>query len=192
MLTRALHILSVTLVLLLGLGAAIFIAGETFDDPGGWKAVLLVSAWVIPLLALSLLALLWPDLATKVLVGAVIVVGAFAVVDSFTGFIDRDVWGPVDTIALFAVAVPCGLLGARRASAAGWLLLTGFAVQMLVSFGRMGEGAGEGLRSTLGGSAGALVFPLLAMGLLFLVVAESERSHRGNRPSGQATVRHAH
>lgn len=36
--------------------AGAFTVGETFADPGGWKAAGLVASWAVPLLVLAMLA----------------------------------------------------------------------------------------------------------------------------------------
>lgn len=192
MFARVLHIITVALVALFGLGAAAFIAGETFDDPGGWRAAVLVAAWALPLVALTTVALFWPDLGMKVLPAALAVVAAVVLIDAFTHFVNTDRWGPVDTIAIFAVAIPCGVLGARRTVAAGWLLLAGGAVQIVLSFARFAGHEGPGFRAALGGSSGAMVLPYLVLGALFLAVAAAERTATGHLRGGPPKVSHAH
>jgi hypothetical protein len=44
-----------------------FVAGEAFDDPGGWEAVGLVAGWVLPIVGLALLAWYRPEAGTIVL-----------------------------------------------------------------------------------------------------------------------------
>ena len=43
----------------------LFVVGETFSDPGGWKALGLVAAWAVPLAALAAVAWWRPDWAAR-------------------------------------------------------------------------------------------------------------------------------
>lgn len=178
--TRVLRVFSFTLVLLLGLGVALFIASETITDPGGWQAVGLIAIWGVPLLVLSLLAVTWPDLATEALVPLLVLVATFAVADAAIDLIDHDTWGPAGTIAVFTVGIPCGLLGWRHAARAGWMLIGASAIQFVAVLTQLARNEGEPIRSALGGSSGALVLPFLVLGVLFLLTAVSEGLHLGH------------
>lgn len=175
MFARVLRTIAVTLVALVGIVASLFIGGEAFTDPGGWKAVLLITAWALPLVVLSVMALLWPDLSSKVLPVVLAVVAGWVIVDSLARMIDRDTWGPVGTIAMFAVLIPCGLLGVHRAAEAGWLLLVGVAAQFAATVASMDRAGGQSLGSAFGGSTGVMVLPFLVLTALFLGVAAAER-----------------
>ena len=91
-----------TAMALVGLLGGMFIAGNTFADPGGWQAAGVTALWTIPMLALSVYALLRPTTAGSVLAGATGMVAVFTVVDSAFGVVPRDDWGPVAAIAVFA------------------------------------------------------------------------------------------
>jgi hypothetical protein len=170
--TRVVRGLAVGIVAAFGLLGALFVAGETFSDPGGWAAVGLVAAWGVPMLALVLLVLRRPELAARVLPWALLVASVSLLVDA-AGAYPRDT-GPVGTISMFAVAVPCGLLGLRRAFEAGLLVLGAAVVQLGASVVERGR-TGASLREVLGGSTGALVVPFLVCAALLLLTALLER-----------------
>lgn len=170
--TRVVRGLAVGIVAAFGLFGALFAAGETFADPGGWAAVGLVAAWGVPLVALVLLALRRPELAGRVLPWALLVASVSLVLDA-AGAYPRDT-GPVGTITMFAVAVPCGLLGLHRAFRAGTLVLAAAAVQLVAAVVERGQ-TGASLREVLGGSTGALVVPFLVCAALLLLTAVLER-----------------
>ena len=191
MFARLLRIVAVTLVALFGIAVGLFIAGETFIDPGGWEAVVLTAAWAVPLVALSVMALVWPRPSSTVLPLVLAVVAGWVMVDSLAHLIDRDTWRPVGSISMFAVMVPCGLLGAHRAAEAGWLLLAGAAAQFVATVASMDRAGGQSLWSAFGGSTGVMVLPFLVLAALFLAVAAAERwtGHaHGGTPSESARV----
>ena len=191
MFARVLRVIAVTLVALFGIVAGLFIAGEAFTDPGGWKAVLLITAWAVPMVVLSVMALVWPDLSSKVFPVVLAVVAGFVIVDGLAHMIDRDTWGPVGMISMFAVLIPCGLLGVHRAAEAGWLLLVGAGAQFAATGASMDRAGGQSLWSALGGSTGVLVLPFLLLAALFLAVAAAER-WTGHAHSGTPGLGHAH
>lgn len=191
MLARALRIVAMASVSLFGAIAALFIAGETLTDPGGWKAVALTAAWAVPLAALGVMALARPAPSSRVLPLVLAVVAAGVLVDSVAHLVDRDVWGPVGSVSMFAVLIPCGLLGLHRAGEAGTLLLAGAAVQLVATVAGMDRAGGQPLRSALGGSTGVLVLPLVVLGALFLAAASVERWAQSHpRPQAQVRPRH--
>jgi hypothetical protein len=114
----------------------LFVVAETVADPGGGRAVGLIAAWLVPLVVLVLLAWRRPDWATWVLgvVTAVLVAGAvwFAVDPQGWRSVEMHV-GPVRAIAAFVVAAALGVLGLRRTTAAGVLLLVAGAVPLLMA-----------------------------------------------------------
>jgi hypothetical protein len=170
--TRFVRGLAVGIVAALGLLGALFVAGETLDDPGGWEGVGLVAAWAVPMVALVVLVLRWPAVAGRLLPWALAVAGVLLLVDA-AGAYPRDT-GPVGTITMFAVAVPCGLLGARRAFEAGVLVLGAAAVQFAAAMVERGR-SGAPLGQVLGGSTGVLVVPFLVCAALLLLTAFLER-----------------
>ncbi|MFC8500841.1 hypothetical protein ACFUC1_00675 [Pedococcus sp. NPDC057267] len=191
MFARVLRVVAVGLVALFGTVAGLFIAGETFADPGGWEAVVLTAAWAVPLIALSVLAVVRPGPSSRALPIVLAVVAVWVIVDGLAHVTDRDAWGPVGAISMFAVLVPCGLLGVHRAAEAGWLLLAGSAAQLVATVAGMDRAGGQSLRSALGGSTGAIVLPFLMLAAAFLAVAAAER-WTGHAHGGDQRLRHAH
>jgi hypothetical protein len=150
--------------------AGVFIAGETFTDPGGWKAAGLVAAWAVPLAVLAALAWYRPGWAVPV----------FAVLTA--AVIGMSIWftlsprgkGPTDAILTFALAAAIAVLGLKRTGVAGVLLLivgiVPFAVSSLVS----GHGGF--------GSLAAVSAAPVVTGVLYLLSA----SIKGSRPAPSA------
>ena len=169
-----------SLMALFGLFGGLFVAGETFDDPGGWLAVGVTALWVLPLAALALFAVRRPAAAGPVLVGSTACAVLFTLADSAFGIIPRDDWGPVAAIVVFALGVALAFLGLHRAELAGLLMVVAALGQLAATAIGVGdEGPGPGAR--LGGSSGVVILPLLVVGLLFLIAGslghESLRPH---------------
>jgi hypothetical protein len=148
------------------LGGA-FVIGETFDDPGGWAAAAIVASWLVPLVALALLALLRPAPARPVFIVGTLLVVTFTLADSALTLVPRDDWGPVASIVVFALGIALAFLGLSRASVAGTLLVV-LAVAQLAAGLLDRAGSGEP-PFALGGSSRVVVLPLLIGGLLFLL-----------------------
>lgn len=179
-----------TFLVLFGVLGGLFVAGETFADPGGWAAVGLTALWLVPLAAMATLARRRPAAAGPVFVAATVVVGSFTLLDAALEVVPRDRWGPVAAIAVFALGVSLAFLGLPRPFLAG-LLLTLLALTQLtatlVGFAvHEGTGEGPGAGAALGGSSGVVVVPLLVAGVVFLLAAafdhESARHGRTPRP----------
>lgn len=164
--------LAIGVVSAFGLLGGLFAAGEALADPGGWPGVGLVVVWAVPMGAMVLLALRRPDVAARFLPWALVVAGVLLLLDA-AGAYGRDT-GPVGTITMFAVAVPCGLLGLHRALRAGTLVLVAAALQLAASVVERGR-TGASLREVLGGSTGVLVVPFLVCAALLLLTALLER-----------------
>jgi hypothetical protein len=138
------------MALYLVIGTA-FALGENFPDP---DSVLFAATWVIPAAALSVLALLRPAMAERVLSVALIVVAVLLM----TGMTPSQVDGPEATIYAFALSIPLAFLGLKRAGTAGKLLIgTGLALAVGV----------EVFNAAPPASARAVFVPLLIFGLLF-------------------------
>lgn len=139
----------------------VFVIGETFDDPGGWGAVGLVSAWLVPLAVLAALAWRRPGLATWVLgalTGMVLVGAVWFAVDPQAARSLEDGVGPVRALAVFVVAAALGVLGlARTGPAAVLLLVVGLAPTLLGGLGRGGTS-----------SLAAASLPAVLTGVLYL------------------------
>jgi hypothetical protein len=177
MVARAVRVVAVVLVAVWGVFGTLFVNGEVLSDPGGWKGVGVAALWDVPLLGLSWLALRRPVDAARVLPVVLAVVGALVLVDAIGEFVDKDRWGPVDTLALFVVAVPCGLLGVHRAGRAGLLLLFTAATTLVSTVAGMDRSGGQTFREALGGSTGVQLVPFLLLAVLFLTADMLERAH---------------
>ncbi len=104
----------------------LFVVGETFADPGGWKALGLVVAWAVPLAALAAAAWYRPDWATRMfaaLIAAVIAVSVWLAVnpEGWRAFEDRH--GPIRAVISFVLAAVVAVLGVKRTAVAGCMLL---------------------------------------------------------------------
>lgn len=113
-----------------------FVAGETFSDPGGWKAAGLVAAWAVPLAGLAALAWYRPGWATyvfAVLTAALIGVSIWFAVNpaGWRSFENQN--GPIRAVVAFILVAAIALLGLKRTAAAGVLLLVAGIVPVAVS-----------------------------------------------------------
>ena len=149
----------------------LFVAAETITDPGGWKGLGLVAAWLVPLGVLAAVAWYRPVWAVRlfaVLVAAVIGVSVWFATnpEGWRTFEDR--LGPVRAIISLVLAAAVALLGWKRTTAAGVLLLVLGVVPVVVS----------GLGSSLGLVSLAMVSSAAAIaGVLYLwSVALADRS----------------
>lgn len=163
------------LTLAYGLVGLVFMAGEAFVDPGGWRAVGLISSWLVPLLLLVLLVRRRPLSAGRVLT----VMTAVAVVISLwqTMGADRrfDRPGPVAAALIFVTAVPLGVLGRRRPVVSGLLLLVLGGAPLLFSV--------LGPAPFVLGSTEAAVLPPLLVGVAYLASVVAPRPRRAvSRP----------
>ena len=155
------------------LGAGLVI-GFTIADPGGWRAVLLVASWLVPLAALVALALLRPERAATVLTWVTALVAAFVLV--YDAVAVRSHNGPVSAVVVFALAVALGFLGLSWATLAGLLMVADGAAPLLgLGIGALVHGQAAGL----GGSATAAAVPVLAFGALFLLAGWAEHVRAG-------------
>jgi hypothetical protein len=169
-LSKILRYVAFTLMALFGLLGGAFVVGETFMDPGGWTALRVSASWVVPLVALSVWALLRPESAGPVFVVITAMVALFTLADSLFGIIPRDDWGPVAAIVVFALGVALAFLGLRRALLAGTLMVTAAVTQLVATVAGVAVHAGDapGPGAGLGGSSGVVVLPLLVVGALFV------------------------
>ena len=113
-----------------------FIIGDTFTDPGGWKAAGLVAAWAVPLAGLAALAWYRPGWAVYVFA----VLTAVAISVSIWFAVNPQGWrsfenqhGPIRAVITFVLVAPIALLGLKRTAAAGVLLLAAGIVPVAVS-----------------------------------------------------------
>ena len=159
-----------------GVLGGLFVAGETFSDPGGLAAVAMVLGWLVPGALLTALAWWRPRLAQPVLmvlVVAVVAYVAWSVVAARGPRGLRDLEGPFDAIAVLVVSVALGALGLRRPRAAGLMLLTTSLMPLVLQV----VGASAPLSHAFSGSLGAASLPGLVSAALFLLAAR-EATHR--------------
>ena len=164
MAARSLKWVGFTVVALSTLIAGAFIVGETFTDPGGWKAAGLVAAWAVPLAVLAALAWYRPGLAVPVFA----VLTAAVIGMSFWFAVSPRGKGPTDAILTFALAGPIAVLGLKRAGVAGVLLLIVGTVPFAVSSLVRGHGG-------FGSLAAVSVAPIVS-GILYLLSASIKGS----------------
>ncbi|HEU4512983.1 MAG TPA: hypothetical protein VFR87_07745 [Nocardioidaceae bacterium] len=184
---RVLRWTAFSLMAVFGLLGGLFVAGETFMDPGGWTAAFVTALWVLPMVGLSAFALLRPERAGPVFVGLTGLLALFTLADSAFGIIPRDDWGPVTAVAVFALGVSLAFLGLKQAGLAGVLMVVLALAQVAATAlgiaihepERAGEGPGLG--ALLGGSGGVVVLPLLVVGVLFLFSSSLTGESRGRR-----------
>lgn len=166
--------------------AMLFLIGETASDPGGWKAVGLITAWLVPLVGLSLLAFYRPSIAVSVLAVATLVpvaFGAWAMVDyaGWRGW--QDQVGPVSLVLVMVVGAASAVLGRSRPNAAGWLMVVVSVVPVLLAM--LGSGSEWGFAA----STGLMSASVLTCGLLYLW-ADRLTAGSGAHSSGQHLVGH--
>jgi hypothetical protein len=169
------RLLGVTVMAFYALLGIVLIAGEAFTDLRTAQAVLAVAVWLVPMAAMTLLALLLPRLTTvvlDVLVGLVVVAWIWFAMDPAFWQDIVDDHGPVLAIGTFAVAVPAGFLGLRRPAPAGvQLLLLGLApLGALLAVEAVRDGGGRPL-DLFATSGGAGILPTVLAAALFLVSA---------------------
>lgn len=162
------------LTLVYAVAGALFIAGEAFADPGGWQAVGMVLAWLVPLLVLLWLVWRRPRAVGPVLT----VVTAVAVIISLWTTMGPDRWwpdglGPVDAVLVFVAAVPLGVLGRKRPVVSGLLLVVLGGAPLL--FAMLGPAP------FAFGATEAAALPPLLVGVVYLASAIGPRPRRAVR-----------
>jgi hypothetical protein len=174
----------------MGLLGGMFVAGSAFMDPGGWVAVALTALWVLPTAGLSILTLRRPITAGRTLVWVTAGVLLLSLADAALDIVPRDDWGPVAAIAVFALLLPLGVLGLHQARRVGLLMVVAGLAQLVATMIATAVHADGGPAVRLNGSSGAVVLPLLIVGVLFLLAGSLEREspHAGS----SATVRPVH
>lgn len=170
---------ALVLTSLFGVGGLFFALGNAFDDPGGWKAVLITAGVVVPLAALVVLALGRPEVATTVLTGAVVLYALWAVATVVFDPVDA----PTMPIIALILAVPIAVMGQHHPWHAGALLAATAAMPLVVIlvryFTEARTGDGPGLGSLFGTSTGVVVLPIAVFAILFLTAASSHLPLRG-------------
>jgi hypothetical protein len=174
--TLALILLRTALVLtwLFSVGGALFALGYAFEDPGGWTAVLLAAAVVVPMALLTVLAVRSPHRALTVLTVAVGAFAVWAVVDVFV-----EIEMPAVPVIALLIAAPLAVVGQRYALHAGGLMFALAAIPfalVLVRLVRESGPEGPSLGALLGGSTGVVVVPLAVLAGLFALAGLLGRS----------------
>jgi hypothetical protein len=155
---------------------SIFIIGETFDDPGGWDALVLNLQWIIPLLALLVIAFTNPRFARPLfIVLASVIVGL-----ALTQMIWTKEWrnltfakGPLIAIATMVLCFALAVWSRHKSSIAGFLMVISAGMPFLANSLMVGT-----LR--LGGSTAALTLPAVFVGLLLLISDQVDKPLNSN------------
>ncbi len=148
---------------------ALFIAGQALAHPGGWRGLVLIALWLVPLAVLSLLAWQHPDWAAAaliILLTAVVAVAIWFAVDPEGWRAFENSRGPVRDVASFILAFPSALVGWRRPLTGAVLLLILGVAPVVIS--AIGSGWGAG-------SLMAVSTPPVLAGLLYLAAALAGR-----------------
>lgn len=195
---KVLRSLAFGFMTLFGVLGTMFVAGYAFTDLGTATAVAVTAAWVVPMVALSVLALRRPETALRVLAWLTGIVSVTTVLDSVFRIVPRDDWGPVMAVVVLALGVSLAFLGLHRTRAAGLLLVVLAGAQLAGTVLGLvladGWGDGPGGRGMLSTSSGVVVLPILLTGILFLMaasLAEEPRS-RASRGGRRTRPRAAH
>jgi hypothetical protein len=167
----------------------LFAIGETFTDPGGWVAVGATAAWLVPLVALSLLAWHRPGWAVPVLVSLLLgLVGVYvwslATPDALSTFEDTN--GPIRALIGLVLTVPMAVLGWRRPRVAGLMLIALPALPTVL----MSINAARGLGAE-GWPIAIVTAPAGIIGVLYLLAGSLHPRSPGPVPSKPAPGRSA-
>jgi hypothetical protein len=175
-------------LLLVGMDAVffgMFAIGEVLSDPGGWRAVAWTAAWLVPLGALSVLAVRQPDLAAAVL--GLVLVGLLGM-SLWVGFEPgtwaafEDTHGPIRAVWGIAVSVPIALLGVQRPLRAGAMLVTVAALPLLVIVLSAARGLGPA-----GWPSAVVTAPVGIAGALLLMASASSSGRVRSDVPGRLT-----
>ena len=188
---KVLRYTAFTLMTLFGVVGGLFVAGEAFDALETWLALTSTALWLLPMVALSVFALRWPDTAAPVLVGLAVVAGLVSVLDAAFHVFAIDAFGPVVAIGVFAVAVSLGFLGLHREALSGLLLVFLGVAQFLATVLSHSVGADQGpgprVSDLLMSSSGVLIVPMVVVGLLYLAAGALDHEPPGLRHVGPRT-----
>lgn len=165
--------------------AFLILTEQTVNDPGGVEALMLVAAWLFPLVALATLAVVWPEVATPILLAALLVPLGLA----SWGAMDLQHWadlraevGPFDAVAVTFLGAAFAFLGRRPA------LTTTAGLSMVVL-----TAVPAALMIVVGGSVPAATvlvsLPILLAGLLYVWAGHLQHVEQ---PLTQEHVQHRH
>lgn len=175
--SRVLRVLTGALLILLALGGGLFAVGYAVSDLPLAAVILGIAAWVLAAGGLGWLALRRTDAAVPTLLALSVAIAALAVLDGRFDLFDRDTTGPVMTIVILGALVPLALLGLRRATEAGLMLLVLGVTQLLGSGLLHSRGDGIMWQAVLSGSSGIVVLPILVGALLLLLAGRLDHEH---------------
>ena len=170
--------------------ATLFISGYAFEDPGGWQAVGLMTAIVVPMALLGWLAWRFPEgmhapLLAISLISVVVSWSQAYWQESWREFLNRT--GPVLAIGTFALVFSLSVYSRHHDELFGGSLMVLVSVSPIAAVFIAG-GAHLGL---LGGSTSALLLPGVVIGLVYAVEGYVTRrnptSRRGSRPGASVT-----
>lgn len=166
--------------------ATLFIAGYAFEDPGGWEAAATMAAWVVPMIALGLLAWRFPDGMHAPL----LVMGFISAAISWTEAFWPDFWrdflnknGPVLSISAFAVVFALSVYARYHDELFGGLLMMLVAASpILAQFVTIGAHLG-----LLGGSTSAMLMPGVLIGVIYAAEGFVDRRNAGTKRGASVT-----
>jgi hypothetical protein len=137
--------LGVLLGAIFGGALVLFVGAEILSDPGGVQGALMVVAWLALPVLLSIVALVRPPLAYRILVVVVALVllasiAAIPLAGPVWEF--EDTHGPINLLVIIGALIPFVALGRAMPARAGWLmvvLIAGFVILQSVSLLLVGQ-----------------------------------------------------
>lgn len=148
----------------------LMLVGYTVADPGGWVAVGLIAAGILPVVALSLVAHRWPDAALRVLAVASLApigFGLMQLVDYGRWSAWEDSHGPIGLVLVIGIAFPLAVAGLARPAPAGLLMIALCLVPAVLA------AIGAGSQWYLPLSIALVSAPVAVSGLLFYLAGRS-------------------
>lgn len=156
------------MMLVVGVLYGLFIAGETFAEPGGSNAALLTAAWVVPLIVITLLAWRMPKVAQPILyvyfvLAIVANVISFVFPDNYREFFNTQ--GPWLGIGGFVFTIAATVWGYHNNKIVAGVMNIVLALLPMLGVLQMAEPA-----ALLGaGSSAALMTPGFIAGVLLIL-----------------------
>lgn len=181
---RILSRIALVLTALFSALGLLFALGYAWEDPGGWPAVLITAAVMLPLGGLTWLAAGAPRAGPWALQIGIAVYAVWALLSQFVPLVEA----PVIPVFALILAVPTAVLGLREPLRAGLLMLSLAVVPfvcLLIRLARESGPEGPSLGDLLGTSTGVLVVPLAVLAALILTTAALDH-HRATVPQSIA------
>ena len=153
----------------------LFTAGEILSDPGGAQGTLLVAAWLVLPVLLSILAHVRPSAAYPVLVvvvGLVLLSSLVSIPFSSQLWEFEDTHGPINLIVIIGALIPLVALGRAMPARAGWLMvvmIAGFVAFQSISLLFAGQWSVILVFAVL-------MPPFLAVAILFVIAGVKSRA----------------